>query len=776
MANSKKSRTKGARSSGKRERDENKARKNRQVSAVVLFAFAILLLCITVIEGGSLWKVMRNILFGLFSFSAFMLSAILFYIAIITALDKPFGKTATKLWQGGLLAVLTSTAIQLFTTNPDSFEGFFRGVGESFKLGVQLKSGGAIGAIVGKPMMDIFSPIGSRIIICLLMFVFLMLVTGTTLMQLINAFLKLFKRFKRKKVEQEEIEEVEGEEETREPKFNINIPLERGTAGEEASVGGELTPLERLERAVGSSQDEAVPKLEEVVVKAAEEVKEKPVVIDSPVQSGVEQNEYVFPPIGLLDFPKGPSQSDISHELKNNAARLIDTLRSFGVEAKIVEISRGPAVTRYELQPAPGVKISKITSLSDDIALNLASAGVRIEAPIPGKAAIGIEVPNKKVNIVSIREIIDTTAFSVARSKLTIALGKDIAGNVTFADIDKMPHLLIAGATGSGKSVCINSIILSLLYKASPQDVRFLMVDPKVVELGVYNGIPHLLVPVVTDPRKAAGALGWAVTEMLERYRIFAENNVRDLKSYNALAEKREGMQKLPQIVIIIDELADLMMVAPNEVEDNICRLAQMARAAGMHLVIATQRPSVDVITGIIKANIPSRIAFAVSSMVDSRTILDMGGAEKLLGRGDMLFHPVGVAKPTRIQGCFVSDNEVEGVVNFIKSSCETEYDENVSQGIDKHAVPVKNKGGGEADEDEFDELLPKAIECVVEMGEASTSMLQRRLRIGYARAGRLMDEMEQRGIIGPHEGSKPRQVLITRNQWLEMSINDDIT
>ncbi len=754
----------------KREKEKGKERKNRQASAVVLFAFAVLLMCITVIEGGSFWKLMHDTLFGLLSFSAFLVPVILFYIAIITALDKPFGKVATKLWQGGLLAVLTSAAIQLFSTTPESFDGFLRGVSESFKLGKELKGGGAIGAIVGKPMMDLFSPVGSRIIICLLMFVFLMLVTGTTLMQLIDAIVGIYKRLAKKKERPEEEEEIE--EEKPEPKFNIDVPLENG-AENAATPEQDLTPLERLEKAVGESQQTEEIKPEDLETKSEAESRAKTFGIESPVRAGEEQSEYAFPPIGLMDMPKGPSQSDISQELKSNASRLIDTLRSFGVEAKIVEISRGPAVTRYELQPAPGVKISKITSLADDIALNLASAGVRIEAPIPGKAAIGIEVPNKKVNIVSIRELVDTAAFRMSKSKLTIALGKDIAGNVTYADIAKMPHVLIAGATGSGKSVCINSIILSLLYKASPQDVRMILIDPKVVELGVYNGIPHLLVPVVTDPRKAAGALGWAVSEMLERYRVFAENNVRDLRSYNALAERREDLQKLPQIVIIIDELADLMMVAPNEVEDNICRLAQMARAAGMHLVIATQRPSVDVITGIIKANIPSRIAFAVSSMVDSRTILDMGGAEKLMGKGDMLFHPVGAAKPTRIQGCFVSDREVEAVVSFIKASCKTEYDESVSEGIDKHSVPVKGKGG-EIDE-EFDELLPKAIECVVEMGEASTSMLQRRLRIGYARAGRLMDEMEQRGIIGPHEGSKPRQVLITKNQWLEMKINDDI-
>ena len=426
------------------------------------------------------------------------------------------------------------------------------------------------------------------------------------------------------------------------------------------------------------------------------------------------------------------------------------------------------------------MKISKITNLADDIAMNLAASGVRIEAPIPGKAAVGIEVPNKNVGVVRMRDLVESNRFCSAQSKLTVALGRDISGQVTVADLAKMPHLLIAGSTGSGKSVCINSLIISLLYKATPDEVRFLMVDPKVVELGIYNGIPHLLVPVVTDPRKAAGALGWAVTEMLNRYKMFADNNVRDLASFNRLIGDKEEyvrddgvtLKKMPQIVIIIDELADLMMAAPNEVEDSICRLAQMARAAGMHLVIATQRPSVDVITGIIKANIPSRIAFAVSSQIDSRTILDMGGAEKLLGRGDMLFAPMGSQKPLRVQGCYVDDREIESIVNFVKKSKSSDYDQSVIEGIEKNAVAEKSKGDeGSSDAKSTDPMMDDAIKCVVEAGQASTSLLQRRLRLGYARAGRLIDEMEQMGIVGPHEGSKPRQVLITYQQWLEMTM-----
>ena len=492
------------------------------------------------------------------------------------------------------------------------------------------------------------------------------------------------------------------------------------------------------------------------------------------------EDNYEFPSIELLNKPPVPKEEDISAELNTNGRTLVDTLQSFNVQTNIVDISRGPAVTRYELQPASGVKISKITTLADDIALNLAAAGVRIEAPIPGTAAVGVEIPNKVVSMVGMRELISSSIFKSSKSKLTVVLGKDISGEVTVADLAKMPHLLIAGSTGSGKSVCINSFIISILYNAKPSEVRLLMIDPKVVELGIYNGIPHLLVPVVTDARKAAGALGWAVNEMTKRYKIFADNNVRDIYSYNEFveqevaksAEKAETLEKMPQIVIVIDELSDLMMAAPNEVEDYICRLAQMARAAGMHLVIATQRPSVDVITGIIKANIPSRIALAVSSQIDSRTILDMSGAEKLLGRGDMLFSPAGSSKPTRVQGCYVTDKEIEKVIKYVKSSQQSDYDNNIAKEIEKNSARENLKTSDDRSEVKIDPVMKEAIKCVVEAGQASTSFLQRRLRVGYARAGRLIDEMEQMGIVGPHEGSKPRQVLINYQQFLEMNIN----
>ena len=489
----------------------------------------------------------------------------------------------------------------------------------------------------------------------------------------------------------------------------------------------------------------------------------------------VDTFQYQYPPIEL--FERSPDESDptAQDELKANAQKLVDTLESFGVRTRVLDISRGPAVTRYEVQPMAGVKISRITSLADDIALNLAVADVRMEAPIPGKPAVGIEVPNHKRQAVYIRSVFESQSFLRMSSPLGIALGKDIAGVAQVADLCKMPHLLIAGSTGSGKSVCVNSIIMSLVFRSSPEDVKLLLIDPKVVELAEYNGIPHLLMPVVTEPKKAAGALGSAVQEMERRYRMFAENNVRDIKSFNKLAAERPDLEKMPYIAIVIDELADLMMVVGKDVEDSICRIAQKARAAGMHLIVATQRPSVDVITGLIKANIPSRIAFAVSSQVDSRTILDGAGAEKLLGQGDMLFMPVGAPKPTRIQGTFVRDEEISRVLDFIKSSATVQYDEAMIEAMEKHAIQDGKKGSSSADSDkdsDSDPMFKQAVEVVIDAGQASTSLLQRRCKLGYARAARIMDEMEQKGVIGPYEGAKPRAVLISRQQWLEMQMN----
>ena len=516
-----------------------------------------------------------------------------------------------------------------------------------------------------------------------------------------------------------------------------------------------------------------------------------------------EEKKYQFPPIQLLKPKLNSDDSDAMEEMQNNAKKLIDTLTSFGVKASIVNICRGPSVTRYELQPAPGVKISKITNLSDDIALSLAANGVRIEAPIPGKAAVGIEVPNKVVSMVTMRELIDSDKFRNSKSKLTTVLGRDISGEIVVTDLAKMPHLLIAGTTGSGKSVCVNSILMSILYKATPDEVKLLLIDPKMVEFSKYKGIPHLLIPVVSDAKKAAGALAWAVNEMLQRYKIFSEYDCKDIDSYNSLVEKNmnymeknppvvneEGeevqpvlevnglpvaKEKMSRVVIAIDELADLMMAAPSEVEDSICRLAQMARAAGMHLILATQRPTVNVITGLIKANVPSRISLKVSSNTDSRTILDTGGGEKLIGRGDMLFSPVGAPKPIRVQGCYASDEEIEGVTHYIKKAYSAQYNSEIEEKIKRIAAEEiaqgKKSGDSDSSSDEgldIDSKMEEAIKCVIEAGQASTSLLQRRLKVGYARAGRMIDDMEQMGVVGPHQGSKPRDVLMTYNEWLE--------
>ena len=484
---------------------------------------------------------------------------------------------------------------------------------------------------------------------------------------------------------------------------------------------------------------------------------------------------YQYPPVSLLKEGGDPAAGDVADELRRNQTRLTETIHSFGIDASIVSVTRGPSVTRYELELDQGVRLNKLTNLADDIALALGATGVRI-APIPDRISmVGIEVPNKLVTPVHIHDVIDSKAFTEASSKVAFAVGKDIGGNAIVGNIMKLPHLLIAGTTGSGKSVCTNSLIISLLYKATPEEVRLIMVDPKMVELGIYNGIPHLLIPVVTDPKKAAGALQWAVTEMMKRYRAFSEVGVRDLASYNAQAAKRDDMEKMPQVVVVIDELADLMLVAAKEVEESICRVAQMGRAAGMHLIIATQRPSADVITGLMKANIPSRIAFAVASSLESRIILDQTGAEKLVGRGDMLYFPLGSGKPTRVQGCLIGDDEVASVVEFVKRSGSAQYDEEVLHEIE-HNVAEKEKGGkgvggsapGDVD-DAYDELLPAAIDVVVDTGMASVSMLQRRLKLGYSRAARLVDQMEEKGVVGPFEGSKPRQVLITKEQWQEM-------
>ena len=547
-------------------------------------------------------------------------------------------------------------------------------------------------------------------------------------------------------------------------------------------VNADMDKLDKLFNRNGNKNDIAEEKPKSGFfsgLKKKDEQKEQPPKRE--VRQVKKSRRYVKPPIDLLRSSpaKNPDMyARAENEQNTRSKRLIDTLASFGVGAKITGVLRGPAVTRYELQPNPGVKVSKIVSLSDDIALNLAATGVRIEAPIPGKEAVGIEVPNKEVEVVCLHDVIASKEYRESQSKLTFAIGKDIAGKNIVADIAKMPHLLIAGATGSGKSVCINTIIASILFKSSPDDVKMIMIDPKIVELGIYNGIPHLYVPVVTNPKKAAGALAWAVAEMEKRYEAFSQHNVRDLKSYNEQIEKNSATgEKMPQVAIIIDELADLMMVAAKEIEESIIRLAQKARAAGIHLIIATQRPSVDVITGLIKANIPSRIAFAVTSQVDSRTILDGGGAEKLLGRGDMLFHPIGISKPLRVQGAFVSDGEIEALVEHIKNSYgQVEYSNEIAETIENEAAKKKggsSNGGAASNDNSFgedgdsdEELIREAAELAFEFNQISTSFLQRKLRLGYSRASRIVDALEDRGVVSAADGSKPRKVIITKEEF----------
>lgn len=751
----------------------------RQKAAIALMAVAALLIAMAFIEGEHAWLAVHNFMFGVFGTCTYIWPVMLIYVSVMLAMDKTFGSISSNLIGVGISILLICSAIHIFSNPAEYFS--------TLSLGDQIKSAwrdydtfpsaGALGALVGGLLAKMAGKVGAAIIDIILLAVSIMFLTGLTLSRLGMSIAKPLKRMsedtnerlergaQRVKEEQErapsrDARKKKAEEPYVSPRPFPVPPLPTESAKDE---------LEMLDISKKSDEPEK-PKKKEPVKKPEPEIEtqetaEKPVIESRPT--------YRKPPITCLKEPIHDGNENFSDELKSNAQKLLETLESFNVHAKITEISRGPSVTRYELQPDAGVRINKITNLADDIALRLAASGIRIEAPIPNKAAIGIEVPNKLRSMVYLREIIESPQFQNAKSKLNVALGKDIAGNAVCADLTKMPHLLIAGTTGSGKSVCLNTMIASILYNATPDEVKLLMIDPKQVEFTVYNGIAHLAVPVVSDPRKASGALTWAVNEMENRYKILSEKNVRDIKGYNKLAERDKSLRPMHQIVIFIDELADLMMVAPNEVEDAICRLAQKARAAGMHLVIATQRPSVDVITGIIKANIPSRLALSVSSSVDSRTILDMSGAEKLIGNGDMLFNPIGANKPTRIQGCFISDEEVENVADFIKHNAEAEYDEGIMDEINRQAAIAgsskkSSAASSEDGEEPGDEMFPNAVEVVLDAKMASTTLLQRKLKLGYARAARLMDELESKGIIGPFEGSKPRQVLITKQQWME--------
>ncbi len=782
----------------------------RQKTAIIMMAAAVFLLCVAFIEGESIWLSLHEAMFGIFGFCAYILPVVLIYMAVIYAKDKPLGSVAANLTGTGVFVALLSGAIHIFANTADYLKdvGVQIQISDSWNKVSSLSNGGVIGAIIGGLISKMFGKTGACITIVLLLIVLAMLLTGTTLLGLVNVIKKPVKRvgeMTNEKLEQnamrrEQLEhEREKEKEKEQTKKTFNPPKQPTVAVEKFEdnfITDESTfapvddspmpeipvvklpdaqPTDIIEETIEAAVEEEKPKRKKKAP-AAPDGEPPEEQIEIPVETlpedEPEKSDYIFPSIDLLNIVEKEGATDSMTEMQIGAKKLVATLESFKINAEVTNICRGPSVTRYELVPEAGVRINKITGLADDIALRLAATSVRIEAPIPGKAAIGIEIPNSAKSMVSMREIIDTPEFLNAKSKLNVALGKDITGNIICADLAKMPHLLVAGTTGSGKSVCLNSMIVSILYNASPDEVRLLMIDPKMVEFTIYNGIAHLEVPVVSNPRKAAGALGWAVSEMEKRYKQFSENSVRDIKGFNKLCETRDDLVKMHQIVIFIDELSDLMMVSPKEVEDSICRLAQMARAAGIHLVIATQRPSVDVITGIIKANIPSRIALSVSSQIDSRTILDASGAEKLLGNGDMLFNPVGASKPTRVQGCFISDAEVERVVNHIKSQAQTTYNEDTMHEIEAKAAAAENakkKDVSDDDDGDWDPMLNDAIEVVVNAGGASTTMLQKKLKLGYARASRVMDQLEEKGIVGPSEGAKPRAVLLTKQQWYEM-------
>ena len=772
------------------------------VAVVVLVIISILLFVLIYTKSGYIGEHLSPMLGGIMGFIKYIIPIGTFLIAIyMTHNEKEY--MYAKLIQYAIFLVCIATMLSVFqfsSGNLSVAKDFTSVMKSAYELGTSDIGGGVIGSAVAMPLINLLGTTGAVILVIGVAIVLFVFMFGVRPAEMISNFLdalderkelkkqakisrRELERQNRMKIEPEKVQLAEEEEPRKETRRERKLREKEEAKRKALELDDQITinlNNDNIAKVDGDKlkkynhdKDDLSYLGEEKLFKQEEEQKESKTkeVLQLEHAVTVEDKDYKFPPITLLS-PGDPKEIKGGKKaVTETASKLQKTLYSFGVSAKVENVSVGPAITRYELKPAEGVRVSKIANLADDIALNLAAESIRIEAPIPGKQAVGIEIPNTENEVVHLRDIIASDSFQNHKSKLAFALGKDVAGKEVVADIAKMPHVLIAGATGSGKSVCINTLIASIIYKAKPSEVKLLMVDPKVVELSVYNGIPHLLIPVVTDPKKAAGALAWAVQEMINRYNLFAQKGVRDIKGYNEAVEKEGETGKLPQIVIIIDELSDLMMASPKEVEDSICRLAQMARAAGMHLVIATQRPSVDVITGVIKANIPSRISFAVSSQVDSRTILDMVGAEKLLGKGDMLFYPSGAPKPTRIQGAFVSDKEVEKLVDFLKSQGEVTYSDEILEQIENSDKTDKELA--EEDEDQTsDPLLMEAIETVVETQQASTSFIQRRFKVGYARAGRIIDQMEERGIISGYQGSKPREVLMSKERWQELKMS----
>ena len=805
-----KRKSKGKRSSSK------KSSMNFGVIGTIIFSILLTVLIYT--ESGYVGMALSDFFGGMFGIIKYVVPIGAFAVAIKMACKDDDGYISSKIFQYTLLLVFIAVILsvyEIYNGEINIDQKVSDVVKDAYALGENSIGGGALGTLAAVPLFKLFGKVGTIILSIGASLILFAVTFGIDISQMVSNWIQSGVDKRKEKQEERMIAREEYEETRRqqhqqqiqarkegkraktikenrkayleiendnegpreiEPE-QIKINLNGRTIEEDSNTRGRKKFRHGKDDILLIGNEEKTKMepdfIEGNLFKKEEEKKEEKVkeVLQLEHAMAVEDEHYEYPPVELLSKGTKKAIKGGAKALTEVATRLQKTLYSFGVQAKVENVSVGPAITRYELKPAEGVRVSKIANLADDIALNLAAETIRIEAPIPGKQAVGIEVPNTEKETVHFREVVESDAFQDSKSKLSVALGKDVAGNMEIADIAKMPHALIAGATGSGKSVCINTLITSIIYKAKPSEVKFVMVDPKVVELSVYNGIPHLLIPVVTDPKKAAGALAWAVQEMDNRYNLFAQKGVRDLKGYNAMAEKEET-GTLPQIVIIIDELADLMMVAAKEVEDSICRLAQKARAAGMHLIIATQRPSVDVITGIIKANIPSRIAFAVSSQVDSRTILDQVGAEKLLGKGDMLFYPSGAPKPVRVQGAFVSDEEVEKIVSFVKSNGEATYSEDILESIENSNKTDKELAAEASDpDDDTDPFLMDAIDVVVETGQASTSFIQRRFKVGYARAGRIIDQMEERGVISGYQGSKPRQVLMSLEKLQELKM-----
>lgn len=806
-------------------------RENRRFWSYILFFFGILELLITFVEGDGLWKWLHELNRGLFGVTVFLFAPMIIYVALMIASDVTHNKVIAKVVEGSVLMLLISGMAQIIQVGSVDGSSFWLKLVGLFNDGKQLRGGGLASALLGWPLLSLFKRVGAGIVIVLVAFTFIMLLTNVTLPQLLKAVSKPFVK-SYEAVNEERIERAsqppKPPREKKEPRRSGRVDIAKFYPDDDPDTAAEaFVPVteeeevtdkvdaskidmpvhpvkapvithEKLEETAKTTDNEELKRIiENAIGDSREENKSKDETVKPPVVN-VEKNgqttffekdnkisAYVYPPVDILKYAKNPVASEIvQQEIQEKSAKLVETLETYGAKTRIVGIHRGPSVTRYELQPAAGVRVSKITGLADDIALNLAAMSVRIEAPVPGKACIGIEVPNDHRDTVSLRELIDSDEYRKAKGKLTFAVGKDIEGNIIIGDIAKMPHMLVAGTTGSGKSVFTNSIILSILYHASPDEVKLILIDPKKVEFPIYNKIPHLLIPVVTEPLKAAGALGWAVNEMNKRYLMFEANNVKNLQEFNDMVmeerskpaeeqdEVRAKIDLLPQIVIVVDEFADLMMAARSEVEDSVLRLAQLARAAGIHMIIATQSPRADVLTGLIKSNIPSRVSLSVSSNVDSRVILDESGAEKLLGNGDLLYKPVGVKKPIRMQSGYAATSEIREVVNFLKNEHTAEYSDEVIAEVEENTPQPKDSGSAGSDNvsvNPDDDLVNQAISIIVQTNNASTAFLQRKLKLGFPRAARIMDEIEEMGIIGPQEGSKARKINITKEEWAEM-------